>query len=205
MIKSSIVQIVSQGYCVFHCPQGLVKKEFVVFFVFCFFKVGKGVAKKSRQKNCTCCYELITSFYFYWRSLSIWNLTRHRPSISFIVYHYKHLSLSTEFSMKISLRNLIYIYKEIQILLYNLATIGQVCPPPPKKNPITNKPSYTCIVYNMLTLTSYMWPKLGIKNRTDPRLYDVFFSSLDIIAKPTQTKWKQFVKVIASYANLLDI
>lgn len=42
-----------------------------------------------------------------------------------------------------------------------------------------------------------MWPKLGIKNRTDPRLYDVFFSSLDIIAKPTQTKWKQFVKVIA--------
>lgn len=58
MIKSSIVQIVSQGYCVFHCPQGLVKKEFVVFFVFCFFKVGKGVAKKSGQKNCTCCYEL---------------------------------------------------------------------------------------------------------------------------------------------------
>lgn len=178
MIKSSIVQIVSQGYCVFHCPQGLVKKEFVFFFVFCFFKVGKGVAKKSGQKNCTCCYELITSFYFYWRSLSIWNLTRHRPSISFIVYHYKHLSLSTEFSMKISLRNLINIYKEIQILLYNLATIGQVCPPPlfpPKKNK-TNKPSYTCIVYNMLTLTSYMWPKLGIKNRTDPRLYDVFFS-----------------------------
>lgn len=49
MIKSSIVQIVSQGYCVFHCPQGLVKKEFVFFFVF--FKVGKGVAKKSEDKK----------------------------------------------------------------------------------------------------------------------------------------------------------
>lgn len=103
-------------------------------WVFLFFK-----GKKVRgQKNCTCCYELITSFYFYWRSLSIWNLTRHRPSISFIVYHYKHLSLSTEFSLKISLRNLIYIYKEIQILLYNLATIGQVCPPPKKNTKQTN-------------------------------------------------------------------
>lgn len=50
MIKSSIVQIVSQGYCVFHCPQGLVKKGFVG--VFClFFKVGKGVAKKSEDKK----------------------------------------------------------------------------------------------------------------------------------------------------------
>lgn len=179
------------------------KRIYGVLFV-CFLKWVKGWQKSQRTKKL---YVLlwITSFYFYWRSLSIWNLTRHRPSISFIVYHYKHLSLSTEFSMKISLRNLIYIYKEIQILLYNLATIGQVCPPPLKKPTITNKPSYTCIVYNMLTLTSYMWPKLGIKNRTDPRLYDVFFSSLDIIAKPTQTKWKQFVKVIASYANLLDI
>lgn len=35
----------------FHCPQGLVKKEFVVFFVFLFFKVGKGVAKKSEDKK----------------------------------------------------------------------------------------------------------------------------------------------------------
>lgn len=52
MIKSSIVQIVSQGYCVFHCPQGLVKKEFVFFFCFLFFfKVGKGVAKKSEDKK----------------------------------------------------------------------------------------------------------------------------------------------------------
>lgn len=50
MIKSSIVQIVSQGYCVFHCPQGLVKKEFVGFFCL-FFKVGKGVAKKSEDKK----------------------------------------------------------------------------------------------------------------------------------------------------------
>lgn len=50
MIKSFIVQIVSQGYCVFHCPQGLVKKEFVGFFCL-FFKVGKGVAKKSEDKK----------------------------------------------------------------------------------------------------------------------------------------------------------
>lgn len=50
MIKSSIVQIVSQGYCVFHCPQGLVKKEFVGFCC-CFIIVGKGVAKKSEDKK----------------------------------------------------------------------------------------------------------------------------------------------------------
>lgn len=50
MIKSFIVQIVSQGYCVFHCPQGLVKKVFVGFFCL-FFKVGKGVAKKKEDKK----------------------------------------------------------------------------------------------------------------------------------------------------------
>lgn len=132
MIKSFIVQIVSQGYCVFHCPQGLVKKEFVGVFFVCFLKWVKGWQKSQKTKKLYM-FLWITSFYFYWRSLSIWNLTRHRPSISFIVYHYKHLSLSTEFSMKISLRNLINIYKEIQILLYNLATIGQVCPPSLKK------------------------------------------------------------------------
>lgn len=116
--------------------RGSSKKNLWFFLFFVFLKWVKGWQKSQRTKKLYV-FLWITSFYFYWRSLSIWNLTRHRPSISFIVYHYKHLSLSTEFSMKISLRNLINIYKEIQILLYNLATIGQVCPlplsPPPKK------------------------------------------------------------------------
>lgn len=50
MIKSSIVQIVSQGYCVFHCPQGLVKKEFVFFLFFVFLKWVKGWQKSQDKK-----------------------------------------------------------------------------------------------------------------------------------------------------------
>lgn len=100
-------------------------KKNLWFFLF-FFKVGKGVAKKSEDKK-------IVRVVMNYKFLFLLTVPKYIPSISFIVYHYKHLSLSTEFSMKISLRNLINIYKEIQILLYNIATIGQVtvCPPPP--------------------------------------------------------------------------
>lgn len=45
-----IVQIVSQGYCVLHNSLSIVEKEFVGFFCL-FFKVGKGVAKKSEDKK----------------------------------------------------------------------------------------------------------------------------------------------------------